>query len=202
MKILYQMNQRQRLKTMSTPLPYADILYRRWRAYQWRKWGGTWLLKQCCEMLQKPVCKKHSHKTSGVTCNNCKDGPLTSSTVAVDACYILLASQQFRCSKIHGFELQSYNYFTLKYATFPRNKCWINRCITVTRYDILKPNAKSNAEKLGSLSVKFYLRFLGVSYFVYEPVVVSYFSVNHLLSKPYKFCRDTSKPYKFCRDTS
>jgi len=46
--------------------------------------------------------------TSGVTCNNCKDGPLTSSTVAIDACYILLASQRCRYSKYHSFEFQSY----------------------------------------------------------------------------------------------
>src|SRR6218665_3742160 len=54
------------------------------------------------------ACRKRSYKTSGVTCNNCKDGPLTSSTVAIDANYILLASQQFRYSKYHSFQLQSY----------------------------------------------------------------------------------------------
>ena len=32
---------------------------------------------------------------------------MTSLTVAIDACYILLASQRFRYSKYHSFELQS-----------------------------------------------------------------------------------------------
>src|SRR6218665_1282907 len=27
-------------------------------------------VKQCCEVFKKPVCRKHSHKTLGVTCNN------------------------------------------------------------------------------------------------------------------------------------
>src|SRR6218665_982786 len=67
-------------------------------------------VKQCCEVCKKPICRKHSHKTSGVTCNNCKDGPLTSLTVAIDACYSLglLASQRFRYSK---------GYTTFKHAT-------------------------------------------------------------------------------------
>src|SRR6218665_3285507 len=27
-------------------------------------------VKQCCEVCKKSVCRKHSHKTSGVTCSN------------------------------------------------------------------------------------------------------------------------------------
>src|SRR6218665_3696114 len=53
---------------------------------------------------QEPVCRKHSHKASGVTSNNCKGGPLTSLTVAIDACYILLPSQRFQYSNYHSFE--------------------------------------------------------------------------------------------------
>ena len=103
--LLYRMNQRQRLKTMSTPLrnPVPTM-----KSITIRKWGGTGLLKQCCEVCKKPVCRKHSHKTSEVTCNNYKDGPLTSLAVAIDACYIFLARQRFRYSKFHSFELQSY----------------------------------------------------------------------------------------------
>src|SRR6218665_815475 len=48
-------------------------------------------VKQCCKVCKKPVCKKHTHKTSGVTC--CNHLLLTSWIVAIDACYILLASQ-------------------------------------------------------------------------------------------------------------
>lgn len=29
--------------------------------------------KRCCEVCKKPVCGKHSKKSTGVTCNNCKD---------------------------------------------------------------------------------------------------------------------------------
>ena len=27
-------------------------------------------VKQCCEVCIKPACRKHSHKTSGLTCSN------------------------------------------------------------------------------------------------------------------------------------
>src|SRR6218665_1902407 len=101
MKVLYHMNQRQRLKTMSTPLrnPVPTM-----KSITMKKmWLYVIIEAMCkvCEVCKKLVCRKHSHKTLGVTCNNGKDGPLTSWTVAIDAGYILLTSQRFRYSKFH-----------------------------------------------------------------------------------------------------
>ena len=79
-------------------------------------------MKQFCEVCKKPVCRKQSYKTLGVTCNNCMEGPLTSSTVAVYACYILLASQRFKYSKYHGFELHAIIYFTFNDTILLRNQ--------------------------------------------------------------------------------